>query len=85
MKYLIELCERIHIEGMATNTYHHYYEMDDAILLQAENSVTYSPSSADSPTPPSPILLDPGSGLDSLTKPSPHHPFSLTLALVLTP
>ena len=50
-------------------------EIDDAILFQAEDGITYSPldspGSADPPTQQLLVLPDPGAGLASSTKPSP--------------
>ena len=56
---------------MATNGYEHYDEIDDAILLQAEDGITYSPGSADFSIHQSPVLFNLGIGLASSTKPSP--------------
>ena len=54
---------------MANNYYEDYDEIDDAILFQAEDGITYSPldspGSANSPTRQPPVLPDPGHGLVS--------------------
>ena len=60
------------LDSMATNgnDEYDYDEIDDAILLQAEDGITYSPGSANSP-PQSPVLPDPGAGLTSTTPLAP--------------
>ena len=57
---------------MANNDYKDYDEINDAILLQAEDGITYSPGSADYPNHQPPILPDPSARLASSTEPSPH-------------
>ena len=61
----------MHSKSMANNGHKDYDEIDDAILLQAEDGITYSPGSADSPIHQSPVLPDPGAGIASSTKPFP--------------
>ena len=53
--------------SMATHDYGD--DIDYAILLQAVDSITYSPGSADSLPFQSPVLLNPGIGLISMTPP----------------
>ena len=61
---------------MANNDYEDYDEINNAILFQEEDGITYSsldsPSSADSPTHQPPVLPDHSAGLASSTEPSPH-------------
>ena len=56
--------EHIHV---ATINYEDFDEIDDAILYQVEDGITYSTGSSDPPTQQPPILPDPGASLVSST------------------
>ena len=68
----------MHRQSMATNNFEDYDEINDAILLQAEDGRIYLPGSADSPIHQSHILPDLGAGLAPLTKPSSQAVLSTT-------
>ena len=48
-----------------------YDAIDEAILLQAEDGISYSPDLVESPPLKPPVLLDPDAGLTSTSKTPP--------------